>query len=203
MIYTSAEVHVLRKCLFVRIDMKKKDFTLKTPTDIKVFMLYVLDRISYPIAHKTFIDIVSGATEEISLRYDEAIKELCQSGHVIFDEVEHERYYMISDMGKMVASELYDTLDKELLEKSLRVAAKYISFIDRGVSTSSVIEAGEKNGFTVTLSANTPDGEIMCLKLQLKSKAEAEKIKAKFDARPESVYRGILIATTGISEFLK
>ena len=111
---------------------KKNEFALKTLTDIKVYMLYLLDRIAYPVDHRTLIEIASDATSEISLGYDDALRQLVDSKHIIYDEVDGEKYYMISELGKMVSAELYDTLDSALLEKSLRAAGKYISFAKIG-----------------------------------------------------------------------
>ena len=50
--------------------MKKKRFTLKTFTDIKVFMLFLLEYIRYPIDRTTLIDIVSENTDEFIIDYD-------------------------------------------------------------------------------------------------------------------------------------
>ena len=57
--------------------MKKKKFTLKTFTDIKVFMLFLLEYIRYPIDRTTLIDIVSENTEEFIIDYDGCLAELC------------------------------------------------------------------------------------------------------------------------------
>ena len=90
---------------------KNKEFTLNTLTDIKVFLLFLLDNISYPIDHTTILEIVEENTDDISLDYDSCLAELSASEHLLFDEVEGERYYMISDKGRLVAAELYDSLD--------------------------------------------------------------------------------------------
>lgn len=181
--------------------MKKKDFTLKTITDTKVFMLFLLDHISYPIDHSSFIEIVAESTSEITLDYDEALRGLADTGHIIFDEINGERYYMISELGKMVAKELYDTLDKELLEKSLSAAGKYISFSNSGVEVKSFISEREDKRYVITLTANDKEGELMRVSLTVKSRAEAERIKLNFESEPESIYRGILFSATGMIEY--
>ena len=85
-------------CLDNRNMKKKNEFTLKTLTDIKVYMLYLLDHIAYPVDHSTFIEIVSDATSEILLDYDDALRQLVDSKHIIFDEIDGERYYMITEL---------------------------------------------------------------------------------------------------------
>ena len=92
-------------------------------TDIKVFLLFLLDNIRYPVDHTSLIGLVSENTEKIIFDYDECLRELVDSGHIYFDEYEGERYYMISESGTYVATELYDTLDKEFRETYSVLAA--------------------------------------------------------------------------------
>lgn len=180
---------------------KKNDFKLKTLTDIKVYMLYLLDHIAYPIDHSALIEIVSESTGEISLEYDDALRMLADSKHINFDEIDGEKYYMISELGKLVSAELYDTLDKALLEKSLRVAGKYISFKGSGVKISSSVKEREDHRFVVNLVANDAEGELMNMSLTVKSRTEAERIAANYEARPEKIYRGFLVSATGLMEY--
>ena len=50
--------------------MKKKRFALKSTTDLKVFLLFLLEQIRYPIDRTTLIRIISENTEEIVVDYD-------------------------------------------------------------------------------------------------------------------------------------
>lgn len=180
---------------------KKNEFALKNLTDIKVYMLYLLDHIAYPVDHSTLIEIVSESTSEISLDYDDALRQLVDSKHIIFDEIDGERYYMITELGKMVSGELYDTLDKALLEKSLRTAGRYISFSNSGVKVSASVKERRDRRFVVSLTASDAEGELMNMSLTVKSRAEAEKIAANYEANPEKIYRGFLVSATGLMEY--
>jgi hypothetical protein len=180
---------------------KKNDFKLKSLTDIKVYMLYLLDHIAYPVDHSTLIEIVSEATGEISLRYDDALQGLADSNHINFDEIDGEKYYMINELGKKVSAELYDSLDAALLENSLRTAAKYISFKGSGVKISTSIKEREDHRFVVNLVVCDGEGEVMNMSLTVKSRMEAERIAANFEARPEKIYRGFLVSATGLMEY--
>ncbi len=180
---------------------KKKKFALRTVTDIKVFLLFLIDNIGYPIEHSDIIDIVSENTDEILLDYDECLRELSDDGHLLFDEYNGEKYYMISDTGRMIASQLYDSLDKEFRERSLRYAAKYTSLSKSGASISASII--EENGlYKVSMIVNDASGELMHVSVSVKSRAEAEKIKSNFESKPDGVYRGVLFSVTGKLEFL-
>ena len=179
-----------------------QEFGLNTITDLKVFLLFLLDNIRYPIAHTTIMEIILENTDELSIDYDECLNELSESGHLYVDEVDSEKYYMISDEGRMVASELYDSLDKEFRERSLRTAIKHISLSKSGASIKSYIEQTETKRYRVTLEAYDSQGEIMKTSLTVSSRTEAETIQRNFEAKPDGVYRGVLFSATGRIEYL-
>lgn len=179
-----------------------KEFGLNTITDIKVFLLFLLDNIRYPIDGTTVMSIVEENTNDISLDYEQCLCELVDTEHLYFDEIDGEKYYMISEKGRMVASELYDTLDKGFRERSLRSAIKHISLQKSGASMKSYIEQTENKRYRVTLEAHDRFGEIMKTSLTVNSRAEAENIKKNFDSKPDGVYRGVLFSATGRIEYI-
>lgn len=180
----------------------KKEFQLNTTTDMKVFLLFLLDNIGYPLEHTTIIDIVQENTDEISLDYDECLRQLVSSGHVLYDEVGEERYYMISDKGRLVAAELYDSLDKGFRERSMRLAIKHISLSKSGAGIKAYITETEAKRFRVTLEAYDRYGEIMSTSVTVNSLSEAEMIKKNYEAKPDGVYRGVLFSVTGKLEYI-
>ena len=109
---------------------------------------------------------------------------------------------MISDEGRLVASELYDNLDKDLRERSLRSAIKRISLSKSEASIRAYIEETDTKRYRVTLEARDTLGEIMTTSLTVTSRAEAEVIKRNFEAKPDGVYRGVLFSATGRIEYL-
>ncbi|MBQ8689077.1 MAG: DUF4364 family protein [Clostridia bacterium] len=182
--------------------MKKKKFTLRTVTDIKVFLLFLLEYIRYPVDRTTLINIVSENTDEIIIDYDECLGELSDSGHVWFDEVDGEAYYMISDSGRMVAKELFDALDEDFREKSLKSAMKHLSLAKSGATTKTAVTEVEGSRYKVTLSLQDTSGQLLEASLVVSSLSEAEKIRQNFETRPEAVYRGILFSATGRLEYI-
>ena len=148
------------------------------------------------------MSIVEENTDEISLDYDQCLGELTDSGHILYDEVEGEKYYMISDKGRVVAAELYDSLDAGFRERSLRSAIKHVSLSKSGASIKAYIENNENGRYRVTMEAKDRFGELMKTTLTVNSLAEAEQIKRNYEAKPDGVYRGILFSATGKIEYL-
>ena len=181
---------------------KNKQFGFNTITDLKVFLLFLLDNIRYPIESDTILSIIEENTDEITLDYEQCLGELVDSGHLLYDEVEDVKYYMISDKGRAVASELYDNLDSEFRERSLRSAIKHVSLSKSGASIKAYIETTESGRYRVTLEANDSFGDLMKTSLTVNSLAEAEQIKHNFEAKPDGVYRGVLFSATGRIEYM-
>lgn len=182
--------------------MKKKKFTLKTKTDIKVFLLFLLEYINYPIDKTTLLNIVVDNTEELTIDYDECLGELSDTEHIWYDDVDGETYYMISETGRMVAGELFDTLDKEFREKSLKIAIKYLSLARRGAVSRVSVNELPGGRFKVNLKITEDIGELLDTSIVVSSRAEAERIRKNFEERPDSVYRGILLSATGRIEYI-
>ena len=181
---------------------KQKKFRLRTMTDIKVFILFLLNNIGYPIDHTSVIGMVSENTEELIIDYDECLRSLAEDGHLYSDDYNGETYYMISDTGRMIAAQLYDSIDKEFREKSLRYAAKYASLSKSGTTVSATVTEVEGGRFSVTMTANDTVGTLLSCSLVVNSREEAEKIKKNYELKPDGVYRGILFSATGRLEYI-
>lgn len=181
---------------------KQAKFSLRSITDIKVFLLFLLDHIRYPIDYTTLSKIISENVEEMTLDYYECLRSLVDAEHLLLDELDGESYYMISESGRLVAAELYDRLDPLFRETSVKIAAKYISLSDRNGEISADIRELPDKRFEVSLGANDSDGKIFSLSMTVSSRAEAERIKGNFEANPLGAYKGMLFCLTGRMEFL-
>ncbi|MBP3606685.1 MAG: DUF4364 family protein [Clostridia bacterium] len=181
---------------------KRKPQILRTMTDIKVFLLYVLDRVSYPMDDITMSYIIVENAPTFSMEYNEALLDLVASGHVHAEEIEGKNYYIIEDLGRMVARELYDTLDPELREKSEACAAKYISIAERGGKVVASVTAAENGRFFVDLEVTDAEGLLFSIRLARPSRAEAEALRENLEQRPNVVWRSLLFAATGKLDYL-
>lgn len=183
--------------------MKKNTrFTLKNLTEIKIFLLFLLDNIRYPIDYTTLSKIISENVSEVTFDYEASLRELADSEHLLFDEIDGERYYMISDSGRLIAAELYDRLDPAFREASIKSAAKHISLAKSNAKIKSEITELADKRFCVSLGATDKNGKLFSLSLTVNSRAEAENIVLNFDKNPDNVYRGMLFCVTGKLEFL-
>ena len=183
--------------------MKRNDnFILSSLTEIKIFLTYILDYVDRPLDYTTLSRIIMDNVENPSLDYEEALNALSDDGYLYFDEVDGEKYYMITEIGRSLASELYDTLDENIREKSIRVAVKHLSFAESGRGTKTKIEEADNNRFKVTVEAHSRIGKIMRVSMLVPSRGEAEQIAERYENRPDAVYRGVMFALTGRLELI-
>ena len=180
---------------------KKKDNGLKSFTDLKVFLLFLLDNIRYPIDQTTLMNIIAENTDELSFDYEQCLRSLADSEHLLFDEFDGEKYYMISEKGRLVSAELYDSLDSGLRERSVRSANKHISLAGNGTRIDARIVETPNRRFRVTLEAFDKEGEILSTSVTVSTREEAELIKSTYEAKPSIVYRGLMFSLTGKLEF--
>lgn len=181
---------------------KKQPYTLSTQTDIKIFLLFILDNIRYPVDHDTLMDIIAENVEEPSLDYEESLADLIDRDYVSTDEFEGKSFYMISKKGRPVAAELYDMLDESFRERSIRSAIKHSTLSDRGIRIKTEIEELPSKRHKVTVRMMDSEEELMSASFTVVSRREAEKIRDNFESRPEGMYNGFLFAATGRMEYL-
>ena len=187
---------------FDEVYMKKTEkFKLRSLTDIKIFLLFLLDNIRYPIDYTTLTGIISENVDEITFDYEACLGELCDEEHLLFDEIDGTKYYMISDSGRFISAELCDRLDEGFRESAIKSAARYISLSKSSVETEATVSLLPDKRYSVSLVAKDKSGKLFSLELTVSSLAEAEKIAANFKKNPDAVYRGILFTVTGRFEF--
>lgn len=181
---------------------KNKDIIFKSITDLKIFLLFILDNLRYPAEEATVLEIAEKSTNELILDYAECLAALTDSGHLLYDEIDGTKYYMISKKGRETSAELYDLLDESFRENTLRSVAKYLSVSKLNAKIQTYIEKTEAKRYRVTIEANDEFGDLMKLSLTVNSLIEAQKIKENFEEHPDGVYKGALLSATGRIEFL-
>ena len=182
---------------------QRKPLILKTETDIKVFLLFILDSIVYPLEYEVLMSIVAENTGDISFDYGECLFRLADDGFLEVYPDGDLVYYSISDKGRMVAAELYDTLDPDFRERSLKTAIQFISLSDTGKRVNAYITKTESRRYRVTMEAFDRFGEVMSVSVTVGSQVEAENIKTAYLEKPDGVYRGVLFSVTGRLDYVK
>ncbi len=176
--------------------------TLASMRNIKIFVLYLMDNIHYPLDFVTINDIVMQTDYVMYLDFAEAFHEMLDGGLIVKLEKDGEELYDVTEKGRIVASELKSDILPSLLDRSLSAALRYLSFKKRGIEAKCQIEKTEDGRFAVTCTFTEKKICIFTQTVVVDSKNRAERMKANFYERPEAIYRGVLALLAGNVNYL-
>lgn len=168
------------------------DNLLTDKNDIKIFVLYLLDNIHYPLDFDTINDIV--VQDEFVGYFDfaECFAELLDAGHIKEEITNGVALYNITQMGSEVAAELQSSLMAPIREKSLKSALRILSFQKSKAEIKCTVDKRDDGRYDFYCAIIQDKAPVMELRLLIDSYERAEKMKANFLDRPEVVYKGVL-----------
>ncbi len=181
---------------------KRREGLLKHDTDIKIFILFLLNHIRYPLSLDEITELVTANGAVEAFDFTGCFSELIEHGHVIEGREDGKTMYMISPSGMEASANLEDVLLSSLRKRSLQTATRYLSLSRRSAEVTSEITPCEDGRYTVTCRAAAKDGELASFSLTLASFEVAEQIRAHFAEKPEEVIRGLTAAATGELGFM-
>lgn len=179
--------------------MKKKKM-IWDKTDLKVFILCLLDEMQHPMTYNAIVDTIMDCGCVEGFDFAECFSELKDLGHIYCDIVDSVEYYMISETGIMVARELRGTLDKELLNRAEIAAARHLALAKMGTVLHARIEETPDGRYHVSfhISRGTNSDALLDVGINVATKEKAVAIKRHCENTPaEQVMRGILAVLTG------
>ena len=179
---------------------------LRDKDDIKIFILYLLRHIGYPLDFVSINDIVAQDGYVGYFDFAECFAELLDTGNIAEYRQENdpdgEERYMITEQGIEVADELHSRLLVAIKEKSLKSALRFLSFRERGAKLRFEFEPLPNGRFSACCLITEKEEERLNVSLTLESSNQLEKIRHNFYDQPEVVYKGILAVLTGEVNYL-
>lgn len=175
---------------------------LKDKNDIKIFILYLMRNIGYPLDFANINDIVVQDGYVNYFDFAECFAELLDMGNIEEVKVDGEDRYIITDRGIHVADNLESNLLSTLREKSLKSALRLLSFKKRGANIRCEVEPGGEGKFVLRCEISEGKEQLMQLRVLLDSPNQMEKMRYNFNDRPETVYRGVLALLSGEVNYL-
>ncbi len=177
--------------------------------NVKIFVLYLMENIDYPLDFTTLNDIVMQTDYVMYLDFAEGFHEMLDAGLILEYEDNGEKLYYVSDKGRCVAQELHSDILSSILDQSLACALRYLDFKKRGIEAhcSSEKRFDGKYDVTCTFTQKKPgdSGErnvIFTTTIVVDSFNRAERMKENFRERPEAIYRGVIALLSGNVNFL-
>ncbi|MBQ9115656.1 MAG: DUF4364 family protein [Clostridia bacterium] len=175
---------------------------LKDKNDIKIFILYLLRNIGYPLDFDNINDIVVQDGVVGYFDFADCFAELLDTGNIAEEKNGRECLYRITDQGIHVADNLQSNILTAIRERSLKSALRLLSFKKKGSRIQHHSEPLENGGYTLTCSIVEERQEIMRVSVFLDNKAQLDKMEYNFENNPEVVYRGVLALLSGEINYL-
>ena len=177
--------------------------------NVKIFVLYLMENINYPLDFTTLNDIVMQTDYVMYLDFAEAFHEMLDLGLILELEDEGQKLYCVSQKGRCVAQELHSDILSSILDQSLASALRYLDFKRSGIEALCNVEKREDGRYNVicTFTQKRPGVDetrsvIFTTTLAVDSLNRAERMIANFRTRPEAIYRGVTALLAGNVNFL-
>lgn len=171
---------------------------------VKIFVLYMLENINYPLELCTINDIVMQTDYVMYLDFAESFNEMLDGGLIEPVVEDGNTLYTVSDQGRVVARELKSDVLTSILDKSLSAAFRYLDFQRRGITADCDIEVIDKATGECYVRCRLLEKKSVIFESTLKvdSFNRAERMKSNFDSRPEVIYRGFTALMAGNVNFM-
>ena len=172
--------------------------------NVKIFVLYLMANINYPLDFITLNDIVMQTDYVMYLDLAEGFHEMVDDNliTVVGENEDGDKLYAVTDRGQIVASELKSDILDSILDQSLASALRYLDFKRRGVKTSATTEKLPDGRCIFRCSFTEKDVVLFQSEIIVDSVNRAERMKQNFNERPEAIYRGINALFAGNVNFL-
>ena len=172
--------------------------------NVKIFVLYLMRNINYPMDYVTVNDIVMQTDYIMYLDFAVAFGEMLD-GELICENGKNEAgdvLYSVTQKGAMVAEQLRCDILPSILDQSLTCALRYLDFKQRKVTVDCASERLADRSFDVTVTLKEQGKTILSTTVNVDSEYRARQMRKTFREHPEVVYRGIMALLSGNVDFL-
>ena len=171
--------------------------------DVKIFILYLLNSIGYPLEYDVLHDISVQDGFITSFDFIEAFDELVEKENLKKETIDEDNQLIsITEKGKHIADTLNGKLLSSVREKALKSALRLLSFKKRGTKITSDITQLPHGKYEFKCSIKDNSGDLMELRVTLDNPKQLDRTMYNFDSKPEFIYKGILALLAGEADYL-
>lgn len=177
---------------------------IRDKRNVKIFVLYLMQNINYPLDYIALNDIVMQNDYVMYLDFAESFHEMLDA-ELIAEECKNDvgdPMYVVTDKGRVVATELHSEILSSILDKSLECALRYLDFKKRGIKVSSKIERREDGRYDVICIIKEKDTVIMQNSVVVDTLNRAKRMEDNFHDHPEVVFKGVMALLSGNINFI-
>lgn len=155
--------------------------------DIKLLVLYIMDRAAGPIDFATLTDLAMCDSGVDYFQFAEAAAELTGSGHL----EQQGELYAVTERGRRVCAAGESSLSPVVRQRCDRRLGPLNQALKRRAQVRAQVEE-QPQGFDVRLSMDDDQGSLFSMTLLAPTKEDAQRIAGGFQAHPDRVYNALL-----------
>ena len=175
---------------------------LKKKTEIKLYILYVMKNIGYPIEFDRLNDTVTADGAVNYFGFAECFSELLDTGNIRSAETENGEGFIITEQGINVVDVLLDTLIPSVRRTALAAATRLTSFDKRGASIEHSATQLPDGRYLFTFRVSEYMKETFSLSVTLETKEQLDRIEFNLAKDPDGVYKCIMALLSGQANYL-
>ena len=177
---------------------------MKSSETVKLFVLYLMQNVGYPLDYITISDMILQTDYVIYLDFAEAFADLVDSDMVRAEgkNKHNEDLFIVTDKGRIVCEEYGKSRTPIVLENALAAALRFLDFQKRDVKIYSSIEDTDDGRFWFVCGMIEKGVVIMENRALVDTRARAIQMEQNFRKRPEAIYCGTIALLSGNVNFL-
>ena len=170
---------------------------LKDKNDIKIFILYLLRNIGYPLDFDNINDIVVQDGVVGYFDFADCFADLLERRNVVELRDENRTYYQISEQGVQIVESLQSDLMNYVKTRGLKSALRLLNFRERGAAVETSFQPRTDGSYDLTCAIRDQGKLSLEIKLVAENSSQLELMRYHFRENPEQVYKGVLALMTG------
>ena len=175
---------------------------LRNRSDVGILLCYLLDYIGKPFKKDDLVEIIQENGFANYFETMSALSELIKNNNIEYHG-EGNQYIVITDNGRLIASQLNTLLSLSIRQKAAAAASGLIRMRKTENENPVKIKRAEGGGYNVELRISDGIRDLMALTLFVPDISEANRLKKSFYRNPQRLYSVILAAATGDPNMMK
>ena len=177
---------------------------MKDKSEIKIFILHLMDRIGYPVNCNDICSILSQESVAGDFECGDCFTELVEAKHLVDagKDDKGEITYKVTESGKRIDSALSDQISSSIKEASYRSAIRYLSFEKRGAIVNCNKTRLESGKYSVHCEIVEKGRRVLEINIDVDTEREADTMLYNFRRRPEVVFQGTMALVSGEKNYI-
>ena len=183
--------------------MQTPQAPLRKKSDMKLLILYLMDKIGYPLDYVTLNDITTADGLIGSFEFSECFAELLDAGNVSEQRDESgDDVYTLTEQGQRVVESLQSNLLPSIREQVYKSALALVDFRISGRRITQKTERTPAGKPVFTGEVADARGALFTVRCELETEEQLVRVSRNWEKRPEAIYKGILAVLSGDADYI-